>query len=402
MPKPKHGVLMVIAGLIMTLFLGIIYAWTMFRVEIEKVFPEMTAAELSLNFTITMICFCLGGFFGGKISAKFSQRLSARLSAVMLLIGFMCVSFIGGMSPDTALLIMYIFYGGISGLGVGIGYNACISAVSPWFPEKLGLVSGVLLMGFGFGSLLLGLLAQSLAETLGIFAVFRIYAVALFVVMFAGSFFLHKPPAAENSGTEDVSVSLTPSHMLRRGSFWVYFLWNTIMASAGQLVINSASNIAVFFGAAAGLGLVISIFNGAGRTITGVVMDIAGRSRGMMAVNLCLIIGAVLLLGANATGNLVMITAGMLIVGVCYGGGVTISAKVISDLYGPEHYAVNFSLSNFCSIPAAFIGPYISGILQDRSGGTYGSTFVMLLCLSGVALIALAVLELIIKREKKI
>lgn len=401
MPKPKNPALMIIFGVLMTLFLGVIYAWTMFRVEIAKVFPDFTAAQLSLNFTITMICFCLGGFFGGKLSAKKSQRESVRLSAVLLLAGFVGVSFMGSVPEGAALPVMYICYGAASGLGVGIGYNACISAVSPWFPKKLGLVSGVLLMGFGLGSLLLGLLAQAIAAETGVFWVFRIYAVVIFAVLIAGSFFLQKPPTAEKGAAAASANSLTPAQMLSRASFWVYFVWNTIMASAGQLVINSASGIAVFFGAAAGFGLVVSIFNGAGRPLTGAVMDRAGRSRGMMIMNLCLILSAVMLLCANASGSTVLAIVGMLIVGVCYGGGVTISAKVISDLYGPEHYAVNFSLSNFCSIPAAFIGPLLSGVLQDRSGGEYGSTFVMLLVLAVIALLAIFVLDLLIKRENR-
>ena len=401
MPKPKNGALMIFFGALMTMFLGVIYAWTMFRVEIAKVFPGLTAAQLSLNFTITMVCFCMGGFIGGRLSAKRSQSVSARVSALMLLAGFMGVSFMGSVPPGVALAVMYICYGALSGLGVGIGYNACISAVSPWFPEKLGLVSGVLLMGFGFGSLLLGLLAQSLSATIGVFWVFRIYAAAIFAVLFTGSFFIRKPPAAQGDRTCGDGYSLTPGQMLSRPSFWVYFLWNTIMSSAGQLVINSASGIAVFFGAAAGFGLVVSILNGAGRPLTGAVLDKAGRSRGMLIVNICLITAALMIMGADATGNLVLVIAGMLIVGVCYGGGVTISTKVISDLYGPEHYAVNFSLANFCGIPAAFTGPLLSGVLQDRAGGAYGSTFVMLLIMAVIALAALFVLERLIKREDR-
>ncbi len=401
MPKPKNAALMIIFGVLINLFLGVIYAWTMFRVEIAKVFPDFTAAQLSLNFTITMICFCLGGFFGGKLSAKTSQRLSVRVSAIMLLVGFMGVSFIGTMSEGAALAVMYICYGAFSGFGVGVGYNACISAVSPWFPEKLGLVSGVLLMGFGFGSLLLGLLAQSLSAVIGVFWVFRIYAAATFAVLFVGSFFLQKPPAAEGGKSNGDEKSLTPGQTLASGSFWVYFLWNTIMSSAGLLIINSASSIAIFFGASAGFGLAVSVFNGVGRPLTGVIMDKTGRSRGMLIINVCLIIAAVMLIAANAAENLVFVIIGMLIVGVCYGGGVTISAKVINDLYGPAHYAVNFSLANFCAIPAALVGPLLSGVLQDRSGGAYDSTFIMLLVLSVVALAAMFVLNRLIKRESR-
>ena len=99
MPKPKNGALMIFFGALMTMFLGVIYAWTMFRVEIAKVFPGLTAAQLSLNFTITMVCFCLGGFIGGRLSAKKSQSVSARVSAFMLLAGFMGVSFMGSVPP---------------------------------------------------------------------------------------------------------------------------------------------------------------------------------------------------------------------------------------------------------------------------------------------------------------
>lgn len=400
MQKPKHGALMLIFGVLITLSLGVLYAWTMFRVEIAKVFPNFTAAQLSMNFTITMVCFCLGGFVGGKLSARFSQNTSTRIAAVLVFIGFMGVSFIGDMSEGAALACMYICYGALSGLGVGIAYNACISGISPWFPQRLGLVSGTLLMGFGFGSLLLGLLVQSLSASIGVFAVFRIFAVILLVVLGVGSFFLEKPPVAKKTA-DAPSGGLTPTQMLKLPSFWIYFVWNTVMSSAGQLVINSSAGIAVFFGAAAGFGLIVSIFNGAGRPLTGMVMDKTGRSHGMLIVNFCLIAAALLLLLGNGTGALVPVIVGMVIVGICYGGGVTISSKVINDLYGAEHYAVNFSLANFCAIPAAFLGPYLSGVLQDRSGGAYGSTFVMLFVLSLVALAMLVLMNIAVKKEHR-
>lgn len=400
MEKPKHGALMIISGTVMTLFLGVLYAWTMFRGEIAAVFPEFTAAQLSLNFSVTMICFCLGGFFGGKLSARYSQKLSVRVSAVMLLVGFLGTSFMGKLEGQAALILMYVCYGAMSGFGVGIGYNACVSGIPSWFQEKLGLVSGILLMGFGFGSLLLGLLAEALSASIGVFNVFRVYAILIAVVLFAGSFFIQKPPAVSSSSTDEKGTGLTPTQMLRHPSFWLYFIWNTVMASSGQMVINSSSGIAVSFGAAAGFGLIISIFNGAGRPLTGVIMDKTGRSTGMLIMNLLLVLAGVLLLMASRISAAALGLAGMIIVGVCYGGGVTISAKVINNLYGAEHYPVNFSLSNFCSIPAAFIGPFISGLLQDRSGGGYGSTFVMLLALAVVALVIFFALNWRIKAEK--
>lgn len=404
MEKNKRSVSMVVMATVMLLFLGMVYAWSMFRAEIAKVFPEFTAAELSMNFTITMIGFALGGFFGGKISARYSQSLAVRVAAVMLLAGYMGVSFMGNLPGRQALILMYICYGAVCGLGTGIGYNACLTGVSPWFPERMGLVSGVLLMGFGFGSLLLGLLAQSLSASIGVFNVFRIYAAVIASVLIIGSFFLKKPPAGQGkdsarpSGETD---SCTPVQMLARPSFWIYFLWNVIMGAAGMLIINSAATIAVFYGAAAGLGLAVSVFNGGGRPLAGLIMDKLGQFKGMLLINVILIAAGLLLMLTSVSGSILTMCAGMFTVGVCYGGGVTISAKVISDVYGPEHYSVNFSLSNFCSIPAAVIGPYISGLLQDRSDGDYASTFVLLTVMAAVAFVLIFLLRAALGHERK-
>lgn len=384
----------------MLLFLGIIYAWSIFRVEIKALFPEFNAAQLSLNFTITMSGFCLGGFIGGKLSAKKSQSFSVRVSAVMLFAGFMGASYMGGLEGRRALMLMYVCYGAVCGLGTGIGYNACVSGVSPWFPKRMGLVSGILLMGFGFGSLFLGLLARSLSAGLGIFNVFRIYSVVILIVLLTGSFFLKKPEAEKTSDISPDRKSYTSMQMLAKTSFWVYFIWNVIMSSSGLLVINSAANISVYYGAAAGLGLVVSVFNGAGRPVTGAIMDKLGQFKGMAVMNGFLIIASLFLIYTAASQNIITMCIGMFVVGMCYGGGITISAKVINDLYGPKHYAVNFSLSNFCMIPASFIGPYISGVLQDRSGGSYTSTFIMLLAMAVFALFVIYLLRLTTRKEK--
>lgn len=384
------------ASMLMLLVLGVLYAWSMFRLQLAEAFPSLTAAQLSLNFTIVSIGFCLGGFVGGKISQRWNQRVTARVAAVLLLAGFGGCSFMGSLADEQALVLLYVCYGGLGGFGVGVGYNACISGTSPWFPEKLGLVSGVLLMAFGFGSLLMGLLVQTLGGRIGVFGVFRVVAVLLFGVMLGGSFFLRKPEAA---GDGALSGGCTPTQMLARPSFWAYFVWNTISASAGLLVINSSANIALAFGTSAALGLIVSVFNAAGRPVTGAAMDKLGRFRGLLLMNGVLLLGGILLVAAAKTGLAAAVFAGMIFVGICYGGGVTISARVISDLYGPQYYAVNFSLSNFCMIPAAFLGPYLSGVLQDRAGGAYDSTFFMVVVLALIAVAAACLMNALVKRE---
>ena len=79
-------------GTLTLLFLGLIYAWSIFRTPIGELFPDWSISQLSLTFTISMIFFCLGGFAGGLMSKKFSVRVRFLISAVMLFIGFFAVS----------------------------------------------------------------------------------------------------------------------------------------------------------------------------------------------------------------------------------------------------------------------------------------------------------------------
>lgn len=90
---------------------------------------------------------------------------------------------------------IYLSYGVCCGFGVGLGYNTAISTIVKWFPDKQGLISGITLMGFGFGSMILGTLAGAMIESLGWRVTFRIFAVAFAVVMVLGALLLHEASA---------------------------------------------------------------------------------------------------------------------------------------------------------------------------------------------------------------
>jgi OFA family oxalate/formate antiporter-like MFS transporter len=93
-------------GTLTLLFLGLIYAWSIFRTPIGELFPDWSISQLSLTFTISMIFFCLGGFAGGLMSKKLSIRARMLISAVMLLIGFFMVSTVKTDSPGASLTML--------------------------------------------------------------------------------------------------------------------------------------------------------------------------------------------------------------------------------------------------------------------------------------------------------
>lgn len=395
----KRKFCMAAAGTAAYLFLGFMYVWSVVRIELARIYPGLSASQLSLSFSIMMICFCLGGFFGGRLVQKKTPALSMRIGAALIAAGYLGASLME-LFPGAGLALLYVFYAAFAGFGTGMCFNACLCNISPWFPGHVGLVTGIMLMGFGMSSFAYAFVIDALCPVLGIFGIMRLAGAVIAAVVIAASFFVKKPPVAE-TGTGAPQRGASPKQMVSSASFWIYFIWNTVSGAAGLLVINNAANIAAYFGLAASLGLVVSVFNGCGRPFVGVMVDRLGQFRSMLVMVLLLIAAAGMLICADTLGAGALMFAGMIIIGIIYGGGSTISAKVVAELYGPRCFGVNHSIANFCVIPASLIGPYISGILQDRGGGGFSSTFVMLLIMGAAELVLLLALYLAVKKERK-
>lgn len=391
-----------IAGTIMLLFLGLIYAWSIFKAPFNEIYTEWTESQLSLTFTISMIFFCLCGFFAGLLVKKFPPRMVLWLSAVMLFIGFFGASRLNPEDSQTSLTLLYVFYGFFCGGGVGFGYNTVISTVNKWFTDRAGLASGLMMMGFGLGGIVLGSAVSTMIGSIGLFTTFMVLAVAVAVILVLGSFFMVVPKEtnikSDSSSEKEEVPSVTTGEMLKTPAFWLFVIWAVLLNSAGLLVINSAASIALAFGAPAVMGLVVSLCNGGGRVFIGSFFDKFG-TKSSLFLNVCFTFcaGLCLFLGAVAFG-IPFILIGLLLAGVGYGSTPTLGSAFVHKEYGPKYYPVNFSLANFALIPAAVIGPMISSMLIEQSGGSYNSTFIMIMVL---AVAALVVYLLLMKVNRK-
>lgn len=377
-------------GTLTLLFLGLIYAWSIFRTPIGEMFPDWSISQLSLTFTISMIFFCLGGFAGGVLSKKLSIRVRMIISAVMLLAGFFMVSMMKAESPGSSLTLLYIFYGVFGGGGVGFAYNGVIGTLNKWFPDKVGLASGIMLMGFGLGGMVLGSVVNSMISSMGVLPVFRILGIVICVVCVLAALIIKAPgqqetmelaalaaPASKNADTAAAAEvqNYTAGEMLKTSRFWFFTIWAILLNSAGLLVINSAANISVAFGGTAVLGMIVSLFNGAGRIVAGNNFDKFGRFTSTLVNNAFMLIAGVLLAIGGATGAYIFILCGLVFVGLAYGGCPTITSAYINKAFGPANFPTNFSIANFSLIPAATIGPMISSALLESAGGSYDTNF---------------------------
>ena len=388
-----------VSATVILLFLGLIYAWSLFRIPFSEAFPSWSISQLSLTFTISMVCFCLGGYISGLISSKISVRGRLILVAVLLFTGFIGVSFLNTADPSGSLIRLYIFYGMCSGAGVGIGYTGIITTITKWFPEKVGVASGVMLMGFGLGSLILGSIANIMIAGLGLFLTFRILAAATAAVLIAGSIIIREPEA-EAADDEQNNItpagnqlrdecSLKPSEMMRTARYWIFLVWAILLNAAGLMVINSAASIAVAFGGSAILGMVVSLFNGIGRIIAGNNFDRLGRKMTTLINIIFMITAGILMILGNRNNSLIMIAAGLIFVGMAYGGVPTIVSAYINRAFGAENFTMNYSVTNpFSMLPAAILGPMISARLLERANGEYDSNFTAVLLFALAALAA--------------
>ena len=380
-------------GTLTLLFLGLIYAWSIFRTPFGEMYPDWSISQLSLTFTISMIFFCLGGFAGGLLSKKLSIGVRMLISAAMLLVGFFVVSMMKADSPAASLTMLYIFYGVFGGGGVGVAYNGVIGTINKWFPDKVGLASGIMLMGFGLGGLVLGSVVNSMIGSMGLLKVFRVLGIAICVVCVLAGVIIKSPTAEDSAALAGLTVkkdadretevrNYTAGEMMKTAKFWFFVIWAILLNAAGLLVINSAANISVAFGGAAILGMIVSLFNGAGRIIAGNNFDRRGRFFSTLVNNAFMLAAGILLTLGGMSGKYIFILCGLVFVGLAYGGCPTITSAYINKAFGPANFPTNFSIANFSLIPAATIGPMISSALLESAGGSYQTNFYAIIAFS--------------------
>lgn len=382
-------------GLVVLLFAGFVYGWSIFAAPIGADFPAWSKAQLSLTFTICMAFFCLGGFAAGNLSKKIPVRVNVIFSAALFLVGFFLVS------RADSLPMLYVSYGVLCGTASGFAYNSVMSTMTKWFPNSQGTISGVLLMGFGSSSMVLGSLfdAMTPAETGAWRQTFLIMGIIMAAVIFIGAFFFKMPPpsaapAAKVKQADGSGRDLTPTQMLRTSSFWLFFLWAILISGIGLAVISQAKPFASAIGVAVDAGVItfvvgfISICNGLGRVVFGGLFDKLGWKRTMTIVNAVSLVGVIILIAALFTKAFPLVVVGFIVTGLGYGGAPTMGSAVISDFFGQKNYPVNFSINNMNLLVASFAGT-IAGALYDASQ-SYVSTLVVLAVCSVVAFVVMS------------
>ena len=140
---------------------GTIYAWSIISESISATFPSWNAQTLSMTFTVTMMVYALGGLVSGFLIKKTGPRPIMLAAAILYPCGMVIATL--AQTP----LQLYIGYGAMCGLATGLCYNSVVSTVSAWFPDRQGMVSGLLLAAYGLSSFITGKLFAAFAPADG-------------------------------------------------------------------------------------------------------------------------------------------------------------------------------------------------------------------------------------------
>jgi OFA family oxalate/formate antiporter-like MFS transporter len=378
----------VAGGVSMNLALGSLYAWSVFVAPLEKEFG-WKRAQTSLTYTIAIVVFALSFAVAGRLQDRKGPKICALLGTLFVSAGFFLCSL------TTSLSFLYLAFGLVVGLGNGFGYATPIPVASKWFPDRRGLVVGIMVGGYGAASFLLGLFVPNLIASLGWRPTFQILAVVFLAMGLIGTALMSNPPPGYRPAgwTPPAATSsrrdFTTGEMLRTPQFYLLWLAYCLGTTAGQMTISQLVPFAVSAGGAASIALLVGACgNAGGRILSGWLSDAVGRLTTLRIMVLASAVGMPLLFAFRE--QLLLLYLLLALVYWCYGTQLSVFASTTADLYGTTNLGMNYGALFTAWGAAGILGPMIAGRVFDATK-SYQYAFY---AAAGLALVAFASLLL--------
>jgi len=367
-------------GTVLMLCLGTVYAWSFFQGLLVREMHSVygwSNAQVAWIFSLAILFLGATAAWAGAQLPRRNPRTVAMMGGALFAVGYGVAAAAFALK---SLLLLYVGYGVIGGIGLGLAYVTPVATVSKWFPDRKGLSTGMVVMGFGLGALFMSkVLAPVLLSWTGkdLVSVFLLLGGIFLVLGLVSAWFMKNPPAgwqpkatvraaAKGSCAED-SPDLTVWRSVFSGRFalmWLVFFFNI---TAGISIISFQSPLfqdlwkrvspdlapAVLAGLGATLVAVSSLFNGAGRFLWGTVSDRIGRAQ-TFRVMLVL------------TGNPWVFAVLVCWVLLCYGGGFGTMPSFICDVFGTRLMSGVYGAVLTAWAVAGVVGPQIFAAFQDR------------------------------------
>ncbi len=355
---------------------GTVYAWSFFQTLLVRQLG-WSFTETAWAFSLTILSLGTSAAWAGALLPRVGPRCLAVTGSVMFSGGYMLASL--ALRWDM-LALFYLGYGVIGGAGIGLGYVTPVATVAKWFPDKKGLATGIVVMGFGVGAFLLSkglapLLVSRLAGDLS--HVFLGLGVIFACILIPCSLLLSNPPTTAEAVVAQTPADDSAAPYLRSSEFalmWIVFFFNI---AAGISVISFQSELlqevwgvadptlepATLAEYGATLIAVSSLCNGVGRLFWGLLSDRLGRVR-VFRILLAsqMVVFGVLMTERNPWVFSVLVCYVLL----CFGGGFATMPSFVLDVFGPQKMSTIYGTILTAWAAAGICGPLYVGYLKDQ------------------------------------
>jgi len=361
------------AGVVMQLALGAVYAWSVFRIPLTKSYG-WTVSQVTLAFELAILMLGFAAFAGGLWMKRSGPRRVAAIGGLCYGLGLVLAGQVGG-----HLGLLYLSYGVLGGIGLGLSYIVPVATLIKWFPDKRGMITGIAVAGFGAGALITAPVAQHLIAWLGVSQTFTILGITYFIAVSGSALFMRnppddyrppgwQPPVSQQQQRSDMDYTLGAALKTWQWyGLWAILFLNT---SAGISIISQAAPMAqeithVSAVAAASLVGIISIANGAGRFLWAWFSDFLGRRRVFQVMFLAQAIVFFLLSRVHSFGGLAVLA---FIVLLCYGGGFGTMPAFAADFFGARNVGSIYGLMLTAWGLAGLLGPTLIAHVRQSTG----------------------------------
>lgn len=392
MKQEKNRWLILIAAIITNLALGAGYAWSVFQTALLETNTDWTLSETSLAFSISFAMVPVGMIICGPIVDKHGGKKVVLAAGLLFGLGMFLTGF------ANSIIMLYLTYGVILGLGIGAGYGTATALTVKWFPDKKGLAGGLTAAGFGSGAILLAPIATNMIESVGVNDTFKILGGILLVVICASSFVMENPPVKEKVVGATSDKDKNYKEMLRDSNFWILWAIYTFAATSGLMVIGHAANLASYYtlGAGAVIVMVVGLANTLGRIFWGSVSDKIGRYKTVMSMFIVSGTGLILLNFANTLGAVAGI-AGLIFIALSFGGFLGSFPGITAENWGASKSASNYGWMFTAYGIASILGPSLASSIRESTG----SYSMALLISAGMALVGAGMILFYMNRVNK-
>lgn len=374
MNRPLNRWWIAVAGTGIQICLGSVYAWSFFQKLLAAQYG-WSQSQVAWTFS-TAICFLgLAAAAGGALLPRCGPRLLAMTGGILFGLGYLLAAWA---LQAKSLFGLYLGYGVVGGIGLGLGYVTPVATVSKWFPDKKGLATGMVIMGFGVGALVMSkVLAPVLMRWSGdqVAMVFAGLGVFFIVTVPLLAWWMRNPGTAVQAVVS--TVSSAPRTAWFGGAFllmWVVFFFNIVAGIAIipfqspllQDLILARGGTSAAKAAAAGATLIAisSLFNGAGRMLWGWISDHIGRTRTFR-----FLLGSQVLVfvALTQTSSPWLFSALVCYVLLCYGGGFGTMPSFVHDRFGGPVMPIAYGAMLTAWSAGGIVGPQLVAYLKDQA-----------------------------------